>query len=147
MPTYTRWSIQLAFLYLLLSWFLEILRTGQPFFSLPGWLLIHRVTVFHLFFVGWLTQTIFGVAYWLFPTKSRQSPRGPVWLAFASFFTLNLGLVLRLGTEPFPLLRSHSVGAWALLLSAILHWVSAFLFAIIIWGRIRGKKGKSDASS
>jgi heme/copper-type cytochrome/quinol oxidase subunit 1 len=31
---------------------------------------------FHLFLVGWVTQMIFGVIYWMFPIITRTRPRG-----------------------------------------------------------------------
>jgi hypothetical protein len=30
----------------------------------------------HLFMIGWVTQMIFGVAYWMFPRVSKENPRG-----------------------------------------------------------------------
>jgi hypothetical protein len=31
---------------------------------------------FHFFMVGWVTQMIFGVAFWMFPIINRDQPRG-----------------------------------------------------------------------
>ena len=38
---------------------------------------------FHLFMVGWVTQMIFGVIFWMFPIVTRARPRGSErrWMA------------------------------------------------------------------
>src|SRR6476660_2692413 len=44
-------------------------------------------TLLHLLVVGWITQVIFGVAYWMFPRYSAEQPRGSErvgWSTFAS---------------------------------------------------------------
>lgn len=53
----------------------------------------------HLFVVGWLTQLIFGVAYWLIPRYSRENPFGRSQIVIAAYVLLNLGVVLRLVAE------------------------------------------------
>src|SRR5690606_8673937 len=98
MPDLSRRLIKTSLIYLiaalalgvLLS--LPVLRSGGLAARLyPGYI--------HLFVVGWLTQLIFGVAYWLFPRVSRDRPYGGRTLPEAGFILLNVGLVLRLIAE------------------------------------------------
>ena len=55
---------------------------------------------FHLLMVGWVTQLIFGVAFWMFPRYSKEKPRGREGLAWAMYASLNAGLLLRGLAEP-----------------------------------------------
>jgi hypothetical protein len=55
---------------------------------------------FHLHMVGWVTQTIFGVASWMFPRFSPDKPRGSEHLAFVTYASLNAGLISRAIAEP-----------------------------------------------
>ena len=57
-------------------------------------------TYLHLVTVGWLTNLIFGVAFWMFPRYTAESPRGSDALGWASYAGLNAGLLLRLIGEP-----------------------------------------------
>ncbi len=139
MPTFSRWAIRLALFYLLSSWFLELWRLSQPHY-VPMLPWAQRVTVFHLFFVGWLTQLIFGVAYWMFPTESRKRPRGSESLGIAVLVALNVGVVLRVVSEPL-LTPSSQQSVWPILLvvGGALQWLAALGFSINIWRRIRGR--------
>lgn len=93
----------------------------------------------HAGFVGWLVNTVIGVAYWLLPLNRTRFPatqgRYPEALARASFYALNIGLLLRLLGEP--LLVAHG-GRFALALegSAILQLAGIAAFAWIAWQRV-----------
>lgn len=67
MPTLTRWFLKAALIYLILALCAGILL------SMPGETLISRLfpTYIHILAPGWLTQLIFGVAFWMFP-KLRE---------------------------------------------------------------------------
>ncbi|MFQ6675299.1 MAG: hypothetical protein ACE5LH_03025, partial [Fidelibacterota bacterium] len=95
MPRLTRWFIKLGLLYLVLSLFLGVLLGGQTFLHLPDSIQAWTRVFLHLFMVGWVTQLIFGVAYWMFPVHSKERPRGREGLAWATFLLLNAGLILR----------------------------------------------------
>lgn len=94
----------------------------------------------HMGFVGWLVNTVVGVAFWLLPLNRTAFPatqgRYPETLARASFFVLNTGLVLRLVIEPLfgahPALWS-SVG---LIAAAVLQFSGIAIVAWIAWQRI-----------
>jgi hypothetical protein len=132
MPTITRWFIKAALVSLVLG-----LAAGiwQQVASTAGMFPVYL----HLLTFGWLTQLIFGVAIWMFPMYSKEHPRGPEWLVWSVFATLNLGLLLRVIFEPLQSLSPTTFGAWALVAAAILQWLSGVGFAIAVWTRIRRK--------
>jgi uncharacterized protein involved in response to NO len=90
----------------------------------------------HLLTVGWLTQLIFGVAFWLFPTRTARSTASPrlVWIAYGA---LNAGLLLRLACEPAAF--SPAVRRWGLGASALLQWIASLLLVVHFWPRVRTK--------
>ncbi|MBK9923668.1 MAG: hypothetical protein IPP66_00090 [Anaerolineales bacterium] len=132
MPTITRWFIKAALVSLVLG-----LAAGiwQQVASTAGMFPVYL----HLLTFGWLTQLIFGVAIWMFPMYSKEHPRGPEWLVWSVFGTLNLGLLLRVVFEPLQSLSPTIFGAWALVAAAILQWYSGMGFAAAVWKRIRTK--------
>ncbi len=148
MPFYSRWSIRLSFFYLLIAWVLEILRQTQQLYGIPSVLYVQYIGILHLFLVGWFTQLIFGVAYWLFPTKNREQPRGYEPLNTASLYLLNIGLLMRLIVEPFMqygYARSYLPHLYAI--SSTFQMFAAFFFSYNIWGRIRDKGIVKKSSS
>lgn len=137
MPTKARWFIKTAFLYLGAGLTLALVRAAQSADLLPGEGASLWLPQLHFLTVGWLTQLIFGVAYWLFPNPASSSDtgQGPVlWMAYGA---LNVGLLLRLGAEPafFP----AAVQAWGLVASAFLQWVASLLLVGHFWWRVRAK--------
>ena len=93
MPTLSRWYVRTALVALLAGVGLAVLNAGR------GGAGILAPTVIHLLVVGWLTQMVFGVAFWLFPKFSTDLPRGREWLGWLTYLTLNLGLLaLWIGT-------------------------------------------------
>ena len=93
----------------------------------------------HLFVVGWLTQLIFGVAYWLFPRYSKERPFGRSALAVAAFVLLNVGLLMRVAAEPGWAWARGEIWAWALVAGASLQWGGVMAYAVYIWSRVRTK--------
>jgi hypothetical protein len=79
---------------LLAAFILALLLALKPILDLPIILDFMVPTYFHLFMVGWVTQMIFGVIFWMFPIITRQQPRGDVRLGWAAYFLLNAGLLL-----------------------------------------------------
>lgn len=142
MPTVSLWFIRLGFVYLLLFWVAELGRFLLLHFWELEWVWVTRAGRFHLFFVGWPTQLIFGVAHWMFPTKNRQELRGNESLVMASLVLLNVGLLLRLLAEPMQQVYPGTIWVLGLVLSAALQWLGMFLFTWNIWGRIKGKAKK-----
>jgi hypothetical protein len=109
-----------------------VLGVIQP--ALPGITL--WPTYLHLLVLGWLTQLIFGVARWMFPRdRSTTTPSGER-LGWATYISLNAGLVLRSIAEPGPASRWRS---GLLLLSALLQVAAGWLFVLTTWPRVRGR--------
>jgi hypothetical protein len=86
---------------------------------------------------GWVTQLIFGVAYWMFPKYSKELPHGHEGVWVAIFWLFNLGLALRVIGEPLHLLRPEALWAWLTELSAVLQWLAGMAFVIIMWRRVK----------
>ena len=105
--------------------------------ALAAWpaLAVFGPTHLHLLVVGWLTQVIFGVAYWMFPRYSAERPRGSDRLGWAAFLMLNAGLLLRVVGEPV-----HALGRGAgglLVASAVLQLLAGWAFVLNTWPRVR----------
>jgi hypothetical protein len=135
MPQLTRWYLRAAMLHLggalVLGLLLQLpqIRATLPFLA------VMFPAVLHLLVVGWITQVIFGVAYWLFPRYSAEQPRGSERLGWITFVSLNAGLLLRLIGEP-----AHQLGrdtAGLLVASALLQLVAGWAFILNTWPRLR----------
>ena len=135
MPTLTRLYIKTSFIYLTLAFLLGVWLAAAPLWDLPGAGV--SPLFFHFFLVGWVTQIIFGIAYWMLPKYSRENPRRSETLAQAVFWMLNLGLVLRGVVEPIiPHIPNKSFG-WLLVVSALLQWLAGLGFVINTWSRVK----------
>ena len=134
MPPLTRWFVKAALLYFLAALCLGILFQAEPWRALPV-LRVAWPTYVHILVVGWLTQLIFGVAYWLFPRYSAASPRGSEQLGWASFALLNAGLVLRIIGEPMVALGRSAGGL--LIASAVAQFLAGVAFVANTWPRVK----------
>ena len=63
-------------LYFMLALLTGMLITIRPLTAAVPFIGALSPVYFHLFMVGWVTQLIFGVVYWMFPRYSRDKPRG-----------------------------------------------------------------------
>lgn len=133
MPTLTRWFLKAAILYLLLALIAGIalaLPVASQFAgAFPAY--------FHMLTFGWLTQLIFGVAFWMFPKFSVAKPRGSGQLGWLTFIFLNTGLLLRIIAEPLQASSPSTLTGWALVASAILQWLAGVSFIVNTWNRIK----------
>ncbi len=134
MPTVTRWFIRAGLFYLIASFLLAFAMVWPGFAALP-WLRAAWPTYLHMLVVGWLTQLIFGVAYWLFPRYSAAAPRGSERLGWASLVLLNLGLLLRIAGEPLAVLGART--APLLVASAAVQLLGGWAFVANTWPRVR----------
>ncbi|MBE2223727.1 MAG: hypothetical protein IAF02_19465 [Anaerolineae bacterium] len=137
MPTLTRWYIKSALVYLVAALLLGVVL-ALPI-ALPSFIRFMNPPYFHLFLVGWVTQMIFGVIYWMFPIITRAKPRGNEQVAWASYILLNIGLILRVIGEPLVSTRPEAAFGWLLALSALLQWLAAVLFVILAWPRVKDR--------
>ena len=135
MPPLARWFIRLALIYLVLALLLGVLLVGGPLWgwNLPGIFPIY----IHLFVVGWLTQMIFGVAYWMFPKYSRERPRASEAVGWAVLVLINLGLLLRAVSEPQVAAAPAGPWGWLLVVSALCQWLAGLMFVANSWGRVK----------
>jgi cbb3-type cytochrome oxidase subunit 1 len=137
MPTLTRWFLRSSLIFFTLAMLLGVLHAARSPLNLPAQINAFSPVYFHLFMVGWVTQLIFGVVFWMFPKYSKEQPRGSETLGWATFWLLNLGLLLRLVGEPVQVLLSSPLWGWIVATSAVLQWVAGLLFVFNTWGRVK----------
>lgn len=136
MPTLSRWLIRTGLGCCVAAFLLGValavpaLRAAHPALA-AAW-----PAYIHLLVVGWITQLIMGVAYWMFPRVQRRAAGGESagWVAYA---TINLGLLCRLIGEPLVGLPAGGVSVWLLPLSAALQLAGMLTFVAVIWPRVR----------
>ena len=134
MPTITRWFVKTSLVSLVLGLSIGIWQ------QLPGTKAAGLFPIYlHLLTFGWLTQLIFGIAIWMFPSYSKQHPRGPEWLGWGIYAALNAGLILRIIFEPLQAVSSSMLGGWMLVGAAILQWLAGVAFFANAWTRVRGR--------
>jgi len=139
MPVVTRWFLKSALVYLMAALLLALVLALPDSVSVPAFIRAMNPAYFHLFLVGWVTQMIFGVIYWMFPIISRARPRGNERLGWASYSLLNGGLLLRVVGEPLTSTRPEAGFGWLLAVSAFLQWLAAVIFVILAWPRVRDR--------
>lgn len=137
MPALTRFYIKTALIAFVLALILGALLAAQPLLSLPPLIAALRPVFLHLLIVGWITQLIIGVAYWMFPKQSKEHPRGSAKMGWAVYALLNLGLALRTAAEPLSVIYPHSLAGAALAISAVLQVGAGWLFVINTWPRVK----------
>ena len=139
MPWLTRWYVKTAMVYFVAALTVGVLLAAQSVVALPEFVGALTPVYFHLFMLGWVAQLIFGIVFWLFPTLSKEQPRGSIALAQATYVMLNAGLLLRVIGEPLTTLSPQMGWGWLLALSATLQWLAGMTFIANSWRRIKGK--------
>lgn len=138
MPRPTLLFLRSGLIFLCLAMLLGLLLALPLDWPGAAWRAGLRPGFYHALAVGWLTQLVFGVAFWLFPTASPERPHGREGLVRISFWALNLGLALRLVAEPWQIVgRSGTWIGFALAASALLQLLAASAFAVAILPRVR----------
>ena len=135
MPALTRWFLRSALAWLVISLLVGVALAAPHAPALDALL---PVSV-HLFMVGWVTQTIFGVAYWMFPRFSAQQPRRSEPLALVTYAGVNAGLIVRAVAEPMAALRPGALWSALLVVSAVLQWIAALAFTVNTWARVKAR--------
>ena len=147
MPATTRVYVKASILYLILGAALGALLL------INGWLplgsAIYYVKPAHVQFliVGWLTQLILGVAWWLFPPMAfrlrgqsyppGQAQRGSEPLFWATFALLNAGVLLYAVSEPLYARTGSGFFGGLITLSGLCLFAAAITFVINMWARVR----------
>jgi heme/copper-type cytochrome/quinol oxidase subunit 1 len=135
MPTLTRWFIKTALIYFILALLAGLVLASQSVFDFQLLPASFTPTYFHMLMVGWVTQLILGVVYWMFPKFTKEQPRGSEQLGWAVYGLLNIGLVLRFLIEPFS--PVGTIFGWGLVLSAFLQWLAGIFFVVNTWARVK----------
>lgn len=130
MPTITRYFIKAAMLYFVVGLLMAFLLSIKTYVTLPDAVLLLNPTYLHVLVMGWITQLIFGVAYWMFPKYSKDTPRGDERIGWLIFICFNLGLITRIIGEPFSV-------RWLLPVSAVLQFVGVWFFILAVWPRVK----------
>ncbi len=139
MPLLARWFIKASLVCFILGLVVGILLAAQPVLNIPVSISGMFPVYIHLLVFGWITQLIFGVVFWMFPKYTRERPRRSESLGWATFGLLNSGLLLRVVGEPLNAQQPGWLGAWLLVLSAVLQWLSGATFVTNTWGRVKEK--------
>lgn len=137
MPPLSRWYIKLAMIYLVAGLFVGTIGALQQPLRLPQLFALTGPAYVHMLVVGWITQMIFGVAYWMFPKYSPDAPRGGNAVAVTTFVFLNLGLILRVLCEPLLLWRPDMLPGWLLGVAGFAQALAAIGFAVNTWPRVK----------
>ncbi len=137
MPALSRTLIKAGLVYFVVGLMSGVLYLGQPLFRLsPAVSALYPVYI-HLLTVGWITQLIMGVIYWMFPKYSKERPRGSDQLGWIVFGLLNAGLIVRAVCEPLTVLRPDWNLGWTLGVSALLQLLAGWGFIVNTWGRVK----------
>ncbi|MDQ7025296.1 MAG: hypothetical protein Q9P44_07025 [Anaerolineae bacterium] len=137
MPTLARYFIKSGMIYFVIGLLLATVVMAQPVFDLPTSIALLRPTYLHLLTVGWITQVIVGVAYWMFPKYTKENPRGNERLGWAIFLLLNTGIILRTIGEPLVALYPTLGAGWLLALSGVTQLLGGWGFIINTWSRVK----------
>lgn len=137
MPTLSRWFIKIGLLYFAIGLTMGALLLAQPVMGWSASLQVLRPVYLHFLFIGWITQLILGVGYWMFPKQSKEKPRGSAWLGWAVLILLNLGLVLRAIGEPAVVLFPQAGLGWTLAVASLCLLLAGWGFILNTWGRIK----------
>jgi heme/copper-type cytochrome/quinol oxidase subunit 1 len=139
MPRLTRYFIKTALIYLAAALLLGLLLAARSTIELPPELLALSPVYFHLFMVGWVMELIFGMLFWMLPKYSKEKPRGHERLAWAAYWLINAGLILRVIGEPLNAVQADLGMGWTLALSALLQLIGGWAFIVAAWPRVKAR--------
>lgn len=137
MPTLSRWFIKIGMLYFVIGLMMGSLLLAQPIMSWSSSLQVLCPVYLHFLFIGWVTQLIMGVGYWMFPKQSKENPRGNERLGWAVLVLLNAGMILRAIGEPAVVLVPQAGLGWTLAVASLCLLLAGWGFIFNTWGRIK----------
>jgi hypothetical protein len=137
MPLLTRVYLKAALLYFIAALLLGLLLAARGLWPLLPAVNTLAPVYLHLLMLGWVSQLIFGVVFWMFPKASLDRPRGSERLGWATFWLLNSGLLLRVGAEPWQALRPGPLPGGLLALAAMLQLLAGWGFVVNTWPRVK----------
>ncbi len=98
-----------------------------------------RPVYIHLLVLGWATQMIFGVAYWMFPRTQPLDLSATPWVGWTCFVALNLGLAVRAAAEPALARSASPLAVGGALAAALLQFVAVAAFVWLAWPRVMAR--------
>lgn len=137
MPMLSRWFIKTGMIYFVIGLLMGAILLAQPVMGWSSNVQVLRPVYLHFLFIGWVTQIIMGVGYWMFPKYSKEKPRGNEKLGWVVFVLLNLGLILRAISEPAMVLAPQLGFGWVLALASMCLLLAGWGFIANTWGRIK----------
>ena len=137
MPPLTRWYVRSALIYFVAALAVGLALALRPVAHLPPAVAALQPVYFHLLMVGWITQLIFGVVFWMFPKYSVPRPRGNETLGWATYWLLNVGLLLRVVGEPLVAVQPTADAGWLWAASAVLQLAAGWAFVANTWARVK----------
>jgi hypothetical protein len=150
MPITSRAFVRASIIYLALGSLLGALLLVNRWIPIGSEIAALRISHIEFLIVGWLTQLIMGVAWWLFPTltvglrpgdpkpiRRGQAQRGSEPIFWMTFVSLNLGILLRALFGPlYSWTRIDMFSALAGV-SGLFLLLAAIGFVLNTWGRVR----------
>jgi hypothetical protein len=119
MPTLSRWFIKIGMLYFATGLIMGALLLAQPVMGWSPRLQVLRPVYLHFLFIGWVSQLIMGVGYWMFPKQSKEQPR------------------LRAIGEPAVVLFPQLGLGWTLAIASLCLLLAGWGFIINTWSRVK----------
>ena len=139
MPFVPRLFVKAGIVYLALTFILGAVLLALEAVGRPAPFIL-GIEHGHMGFVGWLVNTVIGVALWLLPLNRKAFPqnqgRYPERLARISFVMLNVGLPLRLVVEPIHSSAPTTATRALLFVSALLQVAAILCVGWIAWNRV-----------
>jgi hypothetical protein len=149
-PATTRAFVKASILYLGLGSLLGALFLINRWIPFGAAILALKTSHVQFLVVGWLTQLIVGVAWWLFPplqiglrpdaplpVRRGQTQRGSEPLFWAAFGCLNAGVLLQAVFEPLYIWTGIGFFSFLAGLSGLFLLAAAIAFVVNLWGRVR----------
>ena len=129
MPRLSYLFIRASLVYLVLGFTFGSLILAQK--GVPFAPFIWALLPIHIEFLilGWLTQLALGVAFWILPRLTSNTPRGDERWSWAAFALVNLGIAVNIAAP-------YAGFIWLGLLARILQAAGVAAFAIGNWQRI-----------
>jgi len=150
MPRTSRVSVKVSILYLAIGATLGAILLMNRWVPMGTGVYALRASHVQFLVVGWLTQLIIGVAWWLFPPlpialrddavgaeRRGQAQRGSEPLFWSALACLNAGVLLQALFEPLHIWTQ--IGLFDVLAgsSVLFLVIAAVIFVVSLWGRVR----------
>ena len=150
MPITSRTAIRASVIYLCLGAAIGALLLVNRWVLLGPAVSALRASHISMLVIGWLTQLIVGVAWWLLPPlrlgsqtspaqhqRRGQAQRGSEPLFWATLLFLNAGVLMRAVSAPLALWTQTSSLTLLADLGDLLLLAAAVTFVLNLWGRVR----------